>query len=404
MFWQTTKSLKRFAPFVFASVVTSLAIVLDRVINPELHNSLVLFLYPAAFFSVWFAGTSAGLFSVFLGTVAGYLNIVYPPGGEFHQPQLSCLIDLGIYTVFGMIFGFLISNEKNIRKRTQEAYSELRNTTRKLTEREKELSSAVRARDDFFSIASHELKTPITALKLQVQLFKRELQRQVDSKLKDHFVDTAKDMENQISRLTSLVDSLLDVTRIAQGSFKLELAQVDIAELIKEVAVRYSNILSTSGCKVNIRQKGSAVLKCDRMRMEQVFTNLFANSAKYAPQSAIEIGISREDELLQIEFTDSGFGMSPIHLKQIFTPFRRLDASSRGVPGLGLGLFIVKQIVEAHSGQIECKSELGKGSSFQIALPTSGVSAIPYSSFSFDSTSDESLNFLHRRFATSFAD
>jgi len=391
------------APFLFSLTVTSIAVLLDRIIQSDFHNSLVLFLYPAGFFSVWFGGAAGGLFSVFLGTIAGYLSLVYPSSGGVHSPTVGCLIDLGLYSFFGIIFGILISREKNTKKTIQEALRALKHTALKLSEREKELSCAVRARDDFFSIASHELKTPITALKLQIQIFERQIKKQADSKFKASFLETAHAIEEQISRLTNLVESLLDVTRIAQGSLKLELSHIDVAELAKDMALRYSNILSASACEVRIRQKGTAFLKCDRMRMEQVFTNLLANSAKYAPRAPIDIFISREAEELKITFKDSGLGISPSQIKHIFAPFKRLEHLSKVNSGMGLGLFIVKQVIEAHGGQIECESELGKGVSFVMSLPLDAASS-PGFSFSMDSVSEETVNFFHRRFAASFAD
>jgi signal transduction histidine kinase len=404
MLWNVLENHRRYTPLGIAALVTSVAILSHHFLAEPNHFDLLIYLYPAGFFSVWFGGTLAGVLSVFLGTIASVSFLIYRPVDNFSGHYRHEVFDVCLYIFFGFLFGILIGRERKARKLGLEAIRELKSTAFKLSEREKELNSAVRARDDFFSIASHELKTPITALKLQVQLLERQIPLQLKGELKERFSKAADSMENQISRLTNLVESLLDLTRIAQGTLKLELALIDLAELSREIRERYSTLLNDSGCKVDIYQKGSAMIRSDRFRMEQVFTNLFTNAVKYAPGSTIEISFARTKDSLLIQFKDHGYGIPANQQRQIFAPFRRGTDSKLGVPGLGLGLFIVRQIVQAHGGEIDCHSELGKGTTFDIHLPTEGISSTPYNNLSFDTQTQENINLLHQGFATSFAD
>lgn len=404
MLWDVLENHRRYKPLAIAVLVTSVAILSDQFLTDPNHFNLLLYLYPAGFFSVWFGGTYAGILSILMGTLASISFFMAHQGTHFWSRYGHEVYDICLYIFFGSLFGILIGRERKARKVSLSAIRDLKTTALKLSAREKELNAAVRARDDFFSIASHELKTPITALKLQVQLFERQIPMQLKGELKERFSKAAESMEGQISRLTNLVESLLDVTRIAQGTLKLELALIDLAELAKEICDRYAPLLKANGCSVDIEQKGSAMIRCDRFRMEQVFINLFTNAIKYAPGRPIEICFERTRESLTIHFKDHGHGIPEHQQRQLFTPFRRGNETKLGVPGLGLGLFIVRQIILAHSGQIDCHSELGRGTAFNIQIPTQGISDTPYTSLSFDTPAAENLNMLHRGFATSFAD
>lgn len=211
-------------------------------------------------------------------------------------------------------------------------------------------------------------------------------------------------MDNQISRLTNLVESLLDVTRIAQGSLKLDLELVDLREMAQDVTDRYSGLLKEALCGVKITSKGSALLKCDRFRMEQVFINLLTNAAKYAPGTEIKLAFVRNKESLAFSIKDEGPGIPRCAQEQIFTPFRRGVHSENGIPGMGLGLFIVRQIVHSHGGEIDCDSGPGKGTRFTIKLPLQIDAEQTYYSFNFEEPPIQSLSNLHRNLVFSFSD
>ncbi|MFM8270086.1 MAG: sensor histidine kinase [Pseudomonadota bacterium] len=402
MFWRMYSKYRWAYPYLFAFAVTVLAIAWSMHDQAQVQIRIFRFLYPAGFFSVWFGGLGAGLFSVLLGTLVYlYLSFFDPSFGTLS----SGLWDLAMFVGFGTTFGILIDREKKLRKRVQQTLKELKVVARQVAEREKDLSAALRSRDDFFSIASHELKTPITALKLQMQLLTKQLQKTNDKEIESKLLPAFRLMEGQISRLTNLVESLLDITRMAKGGLKLDLEELVLSDLVQEVCERYSELLKSTGCTYEIREGGSSRLRCDRFRMEQVFTNLITNSSKYAPNEKILIEFKNTGDHLQCIFQDSGPGIIGANADEVFAPFRRRSNSEPKVPGLGLGLFIVRQIIQAHTGEIKCESPLGKkGTRFVMSLPLKGLSETSFCPFGFDGENQEQLNFVHQRYAFTFSD
>jgi len=400
MFWRLYSKYRWALPYLLAFALTFLAVGWSLYTNAEVR--IFRFLYPAGFFSVWFGGLGAGLFSVFLGTAAFlYLSLFEPTFGSLS----TNLWDLVLFVGFGTTFGILIDREKKLRRKVQKTLKDLKVAARQVAAREKELSAALRSRDDFFSIASHELKTPITALKLTMELLDKQIQKSTEPASRSKYLPAFRLMDGQINRLTNLVESLLDITRIAKGALRLELEELDLADLVHEICERYLELLSSSGCKYQIRRSGSTRVRCDRFRMEQVFTNLLTNSIKYAPRESILIELKKNGDHLQVVFEDSGPGIIGQNPDEVFAPFRRRGNSDSKVPGLGLGLFIVRQIIQAHSGEIRCEANtVKKGTRFIIDLPLAGLSGMPYCPLDFDGYAAEPLNSFHQRYAVTFSD
>ena len=232
-----------------------------------------------------------------------------------------------------------------------------------------ELQQAVSARDEFLSIASHELKTPLTTLKLQSQLRKKRLSKNDETaftseKLNQMFTAD----ERQINRLSRLIDDMLDITRIGSGKLIVNPEHVDLKELFKEVIHRFEDQLEAAGCKIHFEYTGKTDGNWDRYRLEQVITNLLTNAMKYGPGKPIHIILKRENDKVVFNFIDEGMGIDIEDHERIFKQFERAINVSE-VSGLGLGLYIVKQILEAHNGTIRVESEKGEGSRFTVELP-----------------------------------
>ncbi len=229
-----------------------------------------------------------------------------------------------------------------------------------------EAEHALKARDEFLSIASHELKTPLTVLKLQLQIEKINLQKSLPTVEQiERVVDMAL---SQVDFLTNLVDDLLDVSLIRMGRLKLVLANTNISEVIKKTVDHYSPLLAAAKCQVKISLEPELTGLFDTYRMSQVIINLISNVIKYAPESLLEISTFRKDENAVIELADHGPGIPIDKQSKIFNIFERATSSTQ-VSGFGLGLFIVRRIVDAHGGTIRVSSVPGQGTSFRIKLP-----------------------------------
>ncbi|MEP7127989.1 MAG: PAS domain S-box protein [Chitinophagales bacterium] len=227
------------------------------------------------------------------------------------------------------------------------------------TEKLEELN---RYRDDFIAMASHELKTPLTVIKLNLQILEETMRR-------DENLSFVKSSGKQINKLTSLIAHLLDVSRIQAGEVKLDYQTFDFKILLKEVAEN----LQSSNTANRIQLKGikkDLTLFADRERIEHLMTNLVSNALKYSPDSGkIVIKSSIENGQLQVMVKDEGIGLPEKELEKIFERFYRVNGIPSTYSGSGVGLFICWEIVRWHGGKIWAESELGKWSKFYFNIP-----------------------------------
>ena len=240
----------------------------------------------------------------------------------------------------------------------------------KLLKKEKE---HVAARDDFLSIASHELKTPLTSLKLQSQVMMRSINRNDPEALsREKVTNLIKQIDNQTSRLTRLVDDMLDISRIRTGRLKMQKEEVDVKEVLCDVIERLRpQFTKVTGNAPDVQIEEKITASWDRFRIEQILNNLFTNAIRYGNGNPIKVKVSRSGNIASISVIDQGIGIAPENVEKIFDRFERAGMSASEVSGLGLGLFITNQIVKAHGGTIEVVSSPGKGSTFTVHLPLS---------------------------------
>jgi PAS domain S-box-containing protein len=237
---------------------------------------------------------------------------------------------------------------------------------------EASLREAVLARDEFLSIASHELKTPLTSLKLQAQLMQRSIRKRDPRAFsEDRLLSMAEQTDRQVSRLSRLVDDMLDVSRIRSGRLTIEPEQEDLREIIRDVIEQLKNQFIQGSYEVpSLLECEECVGRWDRLRMEQAVTNLLTNAIRYGEGKPIFVQLHQEKDTVHLSVQDRGIGIAPEARDKIFERFERA-INANDVSGLGLGLFITKQIVLAHGGRIWVESELGKGSTFHVTLPRS---------------------------------
>jgi PAS domain S-box-containing protein len=239
----------------------------------------------------------------------------------------------------------------------------------RLRETESTLKSALYARDEFLSLASHELKTPLTSLKLQSQMLSRSIERGDKSIYSPERVNLlAAQTNKQVERLGRLVDDMLDISRIRVGRLSLERESIDLSELVSDVIERMKLQFSSTGTAILQDCPDSVVGEWDRMRIEQVFNNLLTNAIRYGRGRPVRVALHATESTVLLSVRDEGIGIAKENQEKIFDRFERAAGSSEAT-GLGLGLFITKQIVEAHGGRVWVDSVLGLGSTFFVELP-----------------------------------
>jgi PAS domain S-box-containing protein len=235
-----------------------------------------------------------------------------------------------------------------------------------------ETERAVRLRDEFLSVASHELKTPLTSLTLAVQGLERVLAGGHGAPAPVELTLRALEIAGrQASRLGQLVGALLDVTRIQAGRLNLTLEPVDLGALVQDVATRMANDLQKSGCTLALVCAPDVIGRWDRSRLDQVVTNLLSNAIKFGAGSPVDIRVTGSPTVARLLIRDRGIGVPRDARERIFRRFERA-VSMDHYGGLGLGLYIVHRIVEAHGGAVDVESEPGAGATFTVSLPRSG--------------------------------
>jgi len=231
-----------------------------------------------------------------------------------------------------------------------------------------EAQAAVRLRDEFLSIASHELRTPLTSLLGYVQLLERRTLRNGESSEREQ--RAMRVIADQVVRLNKMISSLLDVSRLQSGQFALQLAALDLHELAVRAVEELRPTLDSHTVAV-VDENGPLPVLADELRLHQVLQNLLQNAAKYSPAGGrIEVRVSREGEWACVTVSDQGIGIPTEAIPHLFTRFfRAANAEERRIGGIGLGLYVVHEIVKMHNGAIDVDSRLGQGSVFRVRLP-----------------------------------
>ena len=230
------------------------------------------------------------------------------------------------------------------------------------------LKAAVAVRDDFLSMASHELRTPLAALQLLLDGVQRALTRPPASLDREKLHRRMRMSDRQVSRLATLIDGLLDVSRLGTGGFRLEPQSLDLVDLVREVVDRFDEEARRIGSPIMLHLPPSVPGSWDRNRLDQAVTNLLSNALKYGPGEPIAVTVTADAERAALTIRDRGIGIAPEDCERIFGRFERAVPSSH-YGGMGLGLYVAGRIVHAHGGAIQVDSQPGQGATFTITLP-----------------------------------
>lgn len=232
---------------------------------------------------------------------------------------------------------------------------------------------AVQARDAFSSVTSHELRTPVSALQLQLDVM-RELLETQNGTLSSRLPEVIARASGTVARLADLVEGILDVSRMALGSLELQPERFDLAELVREVGARHQAAAQRAGSELVVDAGDPVWGEWDRSRIDQVVTRLLSNAFKFGAGRPVELALERRGERARLSVTDHGEGIDPADLERILGRFERA-ASHRHYGGLGLGLYLAGQIVNEHGGALEVESQPGHGARFTAVLPVENGAA-----------------------------
>ncbi|MDD0974133.1 hybrid sensor histidine kinase/response regulator [Pseudomonas fontis] len=232
-----------------------------------------------------------------------------------------------------------------------------------------ELEHAVRMRDDFMSIVSHEVRTPLNGLILETQLRKLHLARDnADAFTLDKMRAMVERDERQINSLIRLIEDMLDVSRIRTGKLSIRPSQFDLSQLVTGLVENFAAQARAADCNLELEINAPVVGVWDEFRIEQVIANLLTNALRYGSKRPVQVRVQEADGMACVEVRDHGIGISEANQQRIFQQFERVS-SSQSTAGLGLGLYISEQIVLAHGGSIRVNSAEGQGATFVVRLP-----------------------------------
>ncbi|WP_263263753.1 hybrid sensor histidine kinase/response regulator [Pseudomonas sp. RIT-PI-S] len=309
---------------------------------------------------------------VFVSAAGRELNYAfkgYETGAvDFLQKPLDTLAVKSKVTVFVDLY-----RQRKTLNEQLEALERSRKQQEALLERlqatQHELEHAVRMRDDFMSVVSHEVRTPLNGLILETQLRKMHVAKGNASAFTlDKMRGMVERDERQIQSLIRLIEDMLDVSRIRTGKLSIRPGRFDLTQLVGNVVDRFMPQAANAGMSIEFSAGEPVAGDWDEFRIEQVVANLLTNALRYGGKGAIEVSVEAGPEWACVHVRDHGVGISEEDQRRIFLQFER--ASNRhGIAGLGLGLFISEQIVSAHGGRITVQSQLGEGALFSVHLP-----------------------------------
>ncbi len=305
-------------------------------------------------------------------TVTHAVHDLIDSGGEFWQGEYRFRKGDGTYARV-LDRGFVVHDARGRAVRMLGAMQDT--TDRELALHE--AREALRVRDEFMSIASHELKTPLTSLHLHLQVLRRQAQKaerrgepgMIPVRELDHALSVC---ERQSQKLAALLDELLDLTRVRLGRLKLARQPTDLAEVVRHAIAVFQEEADQKGYLITLEPVGASALgSWDRGRIEQAVGHLISNAIKYGEGRPIEIRVEGPDAaggMARLRVIDHGMGIASEMTEKIFERFERA-VSSRQISGLGLGLYLSRQIVEAHGGRLSVNTRPGMGSTFTLELP-----------------------------------
>lgn len=334
------------------------------------HTTTFLYFTLIITLNTWYGGLKLGLFITFFAILNSIYFFIFPYQFLSHQFFLH-LYEISLFSLTGTLISFVIEKYKrtDLVNEHKQKYRQYDSQVKKLENENIKMKQEIKLRDEFLSIASHELKTPLTSMLLKLQLVLHNVRNvslanfSVENLLK--MLETA---ELQTKRLAKMINDLLNISLITTGKMNLELGKADVTEIVKEVVNEFSEKLTKSGYTLELEADKSYIGWVDKVRIEQVISNLMSNALKYGNNKPIEVKVIGNDSIAKIIVKDSGIGIEKREKDRIFGLFER-GTTNNNYKGLGVGLFIANQIIKAHHGTIRVDSKPNSGATFTIEIP-----------------------------------
>lgn len=355
---------------ILLSLVGFILIFLLRIAFDSERISLFLLLFPLIAFSSLYGGFRAGVVTTLLTTLS-LAGLYYYQYHTFNTFPLSPAMQIAIFVIESLFISFLIDKVKRFDILSKYAAREKKQKIH-LLNLEQEIRVAqknIKARDEFLSFVSHELKTPLTSMLLQSQMALHSIRTVSLAKFSiESLLKMLENSESQTKQLAKMVNDLMNVSLITTGKLELEKEDVDLGELVNSVLSKMDTKAKVEGYDISSEIQDGVIGQWDRGRLEQVVTNIFSNAIKYGSGNPINITVFAQNGQGKVVIRDRGIGI-PKELKaKLFNRFER-GTNAKSFEGLGIGLYLSFQIMKAHGGTIDVQSTQGKGATFTIILP-----------------------------------
>jgi signal transduction histidine kinase len=355
---------------ILATILPLTGLSLSILLGPPIENTTLLIFIPLIALSAWVGGLSAGVLTTLISVVLlNYYGLIL--ANEPSPFDFSYFFQSFLFALEGVFLSLLVDIVKH-RERIGEykkREKELNDKIIQLEEENQGYEKEIDTRNEFLSIASHELKTPLTSMLLQTQSALHNMKNvSVANFSFENLLKMLHSVENQTKRLSKMINDLLSVSVITSGHLELEYEEVDLGKLVNNVIDDFSAKAEREGIEIRFKPEEKIVGFWDKIRIEQAISNFISNAIKYGEHKPIEVFIKKNKQYAELIVQDQGIGINNEQQETIFDLFRR-GVSSEKYKGLGVGLYITQKIVHAHGGSIEVKSAPGKGSSFKILLP-----------------------------------
>ncbi|MGZ3455279.1 MAG: sensor histidine kinase [Polyangiales bacterium] len=319
---------------------TSVVALLNFWLFDHLGGQSPLLFFAAVMFSAWLGGTRAGLLATVLATA---FNLYF-----FTEPDYAAAmrnLQTSARTLIFVAEGVLISLMAG-----------------RLHAESRRAEQAVRARDEFLAVASHELKNPVTTLRTALASLTTSGEKTQEQRLTV--------ARRQVDRLVRLVEDLLQIGQLASGGLRLQREEVDLGELTKSLVTLMEPEAKRVGSTLQLHTDGRVVGSWDRLRVEQVVMNLISNAIKYGRGQPIDVNVGVVGDRGRIVVADHGMGIPEGEKGLVFERFGRASAAvAKKIEGVGIGLWVVREIVRKHGGEIDLETHVGEGTTFTVDLP-----------------------------------